>query len=510
MNPKVELHEDQLSFLNKQIPLSEKIKFIHHILKNRVESVDRIAVILHDSKTDFLKTFIYSSDEDHPLIRYQAKLSKVKSLKTVMESGQARVVNDLSVFEGGHAEHTKKIVSQGFGSSYTLPIFLNGNFLGFVFFNSYQKQSFQKEILQELNFFGHLISSLVSTELATIRMMLSTVQAAKQISSYHHLETGQHIDRVSHYTRLIAQELAPKYGFNDEFIENIFLFSPLHDIGKVGVPDALLKKNEKLSEEDFNGLKKHVVIGREIIDSILKDFGLNTLQHMTMLRNMAEYHHETLDGSGYVLGLQGEEIPIEARITSVADIFDALTSSRSYKAAWSNHEAFAMLQKLAGIKLDKDCVNALIQNPNKVIEIQEGFKESLHPPRIGKRKHPRVEMDVKGDFRILLPEKDIERYPMTTKTIGRGGLMFVSSTPLSEGTPLQVRLYPYSQEINFIATVAWMKPSTEDTAPGYKIGIQFKPIRQASLLLIDLLLQAPSEQSKFTVKSAKQVTKELR
>ncbi len=491
MNPKVELHEDQLSFLNKQIPLSEKLQFIHQLLKSRVERVDRIAVILHDSKSDLLKTFIYSSDEDHPLIRYQAKLSKVKSLKTIMESGQARVVNDLSVFEAGLAEHTKKIVSQGFGSSYTLPMFLNGQFLGFVFFNSYQKQSFPLEIHQELNFFGHFISSIVSTELATIRIMLSTVQAAKQISSYHHLETGQHIDRVSHYARLIAQELAPKYGFSDEYIENIFLFSPLHDIGKVGVPDTLLKKNEKLSDEDFQGLKKHVVIGREIIDSIIKDFGLNTLQHMTMLRNMAEYHHEALDGSGYVLGLQGEEIPIEARIISVADIFDALTSSRSYKVAWSNDEAFAMLRQLAGFKLDKDCVKALIQNPNKVIEIQQGFKESLHPPIIGKRKFPRLKTEVKGDFRILLPEKDKELYPISTKNIGRDGLMFDSSIPLSEGTPLQVRLYPYSDKITFIAKVAWMELRTENAASGYKIGIQFNPARQASLLLIDFLLQAP-------------------
>jgi HD-GYP domain-containing protein (c-di-GMP phosphodiesterase class II) len=491
MNPKVELHEDQLSFLNKKIPLSEKLQFIRQVLKNRVERVDRIAVILHDSKSDLLKTFIYSSDEDHPLVRYQAKLSKVKSLKTIMESGKARVVNDLSVFENGHAEHTKKIVSQGFGSSYTLPIFLNGQFLGFVFFNSYQKRSFQEEILQELNFFGHFICSLVSTELATIRMLLSTVQAAKQISSYHHLETGQHIDRVSHYARLIAQELAPKYGFSDEYIENIFLFSPLHDIGKVGISDSLLKKSDKLSDEDFNGLKKHVVIGREIIDSIIKDFGLDSLQHMTMLRNMAEYHHETLDGSGYALGLQGEEIPIEARIISAADIFDALTSSRSYKAAWSNDEAFAMLQQLAGIKLDKDCVKALIQNPNKVIEIQDGFKESLHPPKIGKRKYPRIKMEVKGDFCILLPEKDKEIYPIRTKDIGRDGLMFDCSIPLSEGTPLRVRLYPYSDEITFIAIVAWVEPNAKNSASGYKIGIKFKPIRQASLLLIDFLLQVP-------------------
>lgn len=489
MSTKVELYEDQLRVLNQKIPLSEKIQFIHQILKERLECVDRIAVILYDSKSDLLKTFIYSSDENHPLVRYQAKLSHVKSLKAIMESGQARVVNDLSVFKGGKAEHTKKIAAQGFGSSYTQPIFLNGQFLGFVFFNSYQKQSFQQEILPELNFFGHLISSIVSTELATIRIMLSTVQAARQISSYHHLETGQHIDRVSHYARLIAQGLAPKYSFNDEYIENLFVFSPLHDIGKVAVPTNLLKKKESLTEEEVEGLKKHVIIGRQIIDSIIQDFGLDTLQHMTMLRNIAEFHHEAMDGSGYVQGLQGEEIPIEARIISVADIFDALTSSRSYKASWSNDEAFAMLQSLGGYKLDMDCVRAIIQNHDKVIEIQEGFKERLHRSAVGKRKYPRLNREIDGDFRILLPEKDTKHYSMKTKTIGRGGLMVVSSVFPSIGTPLQLRLFHRPNVITFNSRVVWTKRFKENKHLRFRIGLKYDPPTQVSLLNVDFFLQ---------------------
>lgn len=489
MNPKVGLYEDQLRVLNQNIPVSEKIQFIHHIIRKSVVGVDRIAVILHDSKSDLLKTFIYSSDENHPLVRYQAKLSTVKSLKEIMESGKARLVNDLSVFAGGKAEHTKKIAAQGFGSSYTQPMFLNGQFLGFIFFNSYQKESFRPEILPELNFFGHFISSIVSTELATIRMMLSTVQAAKQISSYHHLETGQHIDRVSHYARLIAQELAPKYGFNDEYIEAIFLFSPLHDIGKVGVPAHLLKKKESLTEEELEELKKHVVIGRQIIDSIIKDFGLDTLQHMTMSRNIAEFHHETMDGSGYALGLQGEEIPIEARIISAADIFDALTSSRSYKVTWSNDEAFAMLQSLAGYKLDKDCVRALIRNYDKVLEIQDGFTEGRQRPPVGKRKYPRLDMEMDGDFRLRLPKIDPEHYSIKIKTIGRGGLMFASSVSLPLGTPLQLRLFCRPNVITCNCKVVWMDRVKESKGSCFRYGLEYDPPSQVSLLHVDFFLQ---------------------
>lgn len=122
-------------------------------------------------------------------------------------------------------------------------------------------------------------------------------------------------------------------------------------------------------------MKEHVVIGRRIIDAILQDFGLDTLPHADMLRNIAEYHHEAVDGSGYRLGLRGEEIPIEARIIAVADIFDALTSRRRYKVAWTNQEAFRLLQQLAGFKLDRDCVAALIENEEAVLEIQAQFNE---------------------------------------------------------------------------------------------------------------------------------------
>jgi HD-GYP domain-containing protein (c-di-GMP phosphodiesterase class II) len=93
------------------------------------------------------------------------------------------------------------------------------------------------------------------------------------------------------------------------------------------------------------------------------------------MRNIAEYHHEAIDGSGYPKGLKGDEIPIEARISAVADIFDALTSRRTYKEAWTNDEAFAMLRRLADSKLDRDCVDAMLKNIDKVQEIQQRFRD---------------------------------------------------------------------------------------------------------------------------------------
>jgi len=102
---------------------------------------------------------------------------------------------------------------------------------------------------------------------------------------------------------------------------------------------------------------------------------LDTFGHVDIMRNIAEYHHEAIDGSGYPRGLKGDEIPIEARISAVADVFDALTSRRAYKAPWSNKEAFTMIGRLADTKLDRDCVEAMLKNIDKIVEIQQRFRD---------------------------------------------------------------------------------------------------------------------------------------
>ena len=123
-------------------------------------------------------------------------------------------------------------------------------------------------------------------------------------------------------------------------------------------------------------MRTHTTRGREIIDRMLRHFELVQMQGGDILRNIALFHHEAVDGSGYPEGIADGDIPVEARIVAVADIFDALTSRRPYKHAWSNEEAFAMLRKLSGTKLDSNCVEALIRSRDKVEEIQQRFQEN--------------------------------------------------------------------------------------------------------------------------------------
>lgn len=370
-------YPDTLDALNRSAPLSDKLKSLHETLHSRFPFIDRISVVLYDSKTDDLKTFIHSSGGSSPLVLYEAKLSNARSLRQILKTGAPRVVNDLSIFGNGTQEHTRRIAAQGYGASYTLPMYLNGEFFGFVFFNSYQKNVFNAETLHFLHVFAHLISLVVINEFSAVRTMIATVQAAREIANLRDTETGAHLDRMSRYARIVARELAPKYAFNDEYVEYVFLFSPLHDIGKIGIPDSILLKPGLLDMNEREIMKTHTGKGRQVIDRMLVDFGIES-EYVSILRNIAEHHHETLDGKGYPQGLSGDRIPMESRIVAVADVFDALTSRRPYKEAWSIDDAIGELRKLAGNKLDPDCVEALIGNRSQLEQIRNQFKEDFY------------------------------------------------------------------------------------------------------------------------------------
>jgi HD-GYP domain-containing protein (c-di-GMP phosphodiesterase class II) len=362
--------------LDRSIPLQRKLHLIHDTIKSHSVLIHRIAVALYNPKTDMLSTFLHSSGEDSPLLNYSTKLSKVHSLVEIADNGMPRILNDLSEL-CGNGVHSHKVRVQGYQSSLTYPLYYNDNILGFVFFNSYRKHVFTDALLHLLNLFSHVIASLVIKETTFVHTITAAIRTAQHISQHKDEETGAHLERMSHYSRLIASSLASQHEFNDEFIEYMLLFAPMHDIGKVAIPDVILHKPGKLTPDEFEVVKGHAPIGRQIIDKMVDEFAFVGSPHIQMLYNIVELHHEAMDGSGYPNGLKGLDIPIEARICAVADVFDALTSRRSYKLAWDNEKAFATLRQMAGVKLDSDCVEALIGNAAKVMEIQATFAEDI-------------------------------------------------------------------------------------------------------------------------------------
>jgi len=190
-----------------------------------------------------------------------------------------------------------------------------------------------------------------------------------QLSRCRDEETGNHMRRVAHVAQLLAQEL----GFDSGFCDTLFLAAPLHDIGKVGIPDRILLKPGKLTPEEWGIMKTHTAIGYEV----LKD---SSSQLLRMGAAIARSHHEKFDGSGYPFGLAGEDIPVVGRIVAVADELDALLSVRPYKQAWAEQDALALVKSKRGTQFDPLCIDVLFQHIDAVLEIQRKFADPAFGP----------------------------------------------------------------------------------------------------------------------------------
>lgn len=367
---------DTLACLNQTSSLREKLVKTHIVLNNHLPFIKRIAVAIYDPKTSVLKTYLHSSGKEDLLSHDPTVIRDAPSLEALMKQGNPRVISNKVTVERGRYEHTQRIGREGYAASYTLPMFYNGVFFGFIFFNSSEADVFNEITLEQLDLYGHLISLMVINEINSVQTLVAAISTASHMTHLRDPETGSHLDRMSRYSRLIAKSLAKLYQLDDEYIERVFMFSPLHDIGKLGIPDQILLKPGKLTEEEQTIMRTHATKGREMIDNMLSNFGFDGIPDVDILRNIAQFHHENINGRGYPAGLSGNSIPLEARIVAVADVFDALTSRRPYKEAWSNQEAFAMLERMAGEKLDTDCVKALIAQQEEVEQIQAQFKEN--------------------------------------------------------------------------------------------------------------------------------------
>lgn len=357
--------------------LGLRLKHIHDDVKGMLPSINRISVALYDPESDVLKTFINSTDDGSPLEHYQAELTQVASLRELAMGRVPRTLNDLTALAGGDSEHTRKILAKGYLSSHTVPIVHNDQFHGFVFFNASERGYFTDTTVHKIDVYAQLVGLLCISEFNAIRTLQAAVKTAREISQYRDEETGLHLVRMANFSRVIALELAKSHHLNDEFIEFLYHFAPLHDIGKIGIPDGILLKEGKLTDVERAIMKTHVSKGGEIVDKLINGFKMEKLPNISMLNNIVLCHHEAMDGSGYPQGLVGEAIPLEARIVSVADVFDALTSKRPYKDAWSNDDTFAFLDANCPNVFDPECVAALRRGRDRVEAIQKRFHEDV-------------------------------------------------------------------------------------------------------------------------------------
>ena len=190
-------------------------------------------------------------------------------------------------------------------------------------------------------------------------------------------ETGEHIKRTQEYIRELAFELRENEKYKDiltnEYIELLYKSAPLHDIGKVGVRDSILLKPGKLTDEEFEEMKKHTIYGGESLMVGIKELGEESF--LTLAKEIALTHHEKWDGSGYPRGLSKQEIPISGRLMALSDVYDALISKRVYKGAFTHDEAKNIILEGRGTHFDPDIVDAFIKREAKFIEIMEKFRD---------------------------------------------------------------------------------------------------------------------------------------
>ncbi|MFC6440880.1 two-component system response regulator [Bowmanella sp. JS7-9] len=215
-----------------------------------------------------------------------------------------------------------------------------------------------------------VVKARVKTHLSLVqadelrRTRLQIIQRLGRAAEYKDNETGMHVMRMSHYSQILAKAS----GMSDWQAEKLLNAAPMHDIGKIGIPDSIMLKPGKLTNEEFAIMKTHPQIGAEILGDDDSDL-------ISLAKSVSLTHHEKWDGSGYPIGLAGEAIPIEGRIVALADVFDALTSKRPYKDAWPLEKALGFIQEQAGKHFDPALVTLFVENIEQILAIKARFED---------------------------------------------------------------------------------------------------------------------------------------
>lgn len=313
------------------------------------------------------------------ILGYEVSLLKT-SLGNIVETGQPRIINDLEEHVEGKPikGYNKILLRSGIKSSITLPLMINESCIGFIFFSSDRKNVYKENHISFLRVLSNSIAIAFQQNIYIEDLLYSTLLALTKISEEKDKDTGEHLIRMSEYStklaRLMSKDKRFKGQIDSKFIVDIEKFSPMHDIGKVGVPDNILLKPGKLNENEFNVMKNHTLNGARVLREAENNIVKSGNSVFKMGIEIAESHHEKWDGTGYPKGLKEYEIPLSGRIVALADVLDALLSKRSYKDAFSFEKATEIILDSKGTHFDPDIVDIFIDN---IDEFQLIYKKSL-------------------------------------------------------------------------------------------------------------------------------------
>ncbi len=342
---------------------------------------ERIGIaVLNKKRTNI---FALKAQSKYPIIlgnKYSAIL-KDTTLNKIIKTGEPRIINDLEEYleKKPSSDSTRLIVEEGMKSSITLPLKLDDDCVGVIFFSSNKKNTYNTNHLNFLKSIAQTMAISFEKNFVQQDLVVSTINGLAKLVESKDNETGLHIDRMRNYAYLIATKLGTKERYekiiDNNFVEAIYNFSPLHDIGKVGIPDNILLKPDKLSNEEFDVMKTHTMIGAEILADMENEIKIRRKSFYDIGIQIVKYHHEKYDGTGYPEGLSGENIPLSARIVAIADVFDALTSERPYKEAFSFNKAVNILKSESGTHFDPYIIDVFLESKNEIKDIYTTFKE---------------------------------------------------------------------------------------------------------------------------------------
>ncbi len=268
-------------------------------------------------------------------------------------------------------------LSVDLGSSLVLPVISQKGPFGVLDLGSVEPGSFTDTEIGMCN----MLVDQMSYSLENMRLVMelrnsrdTVIRGMALLSEIRDSHIGGHLSRICDMSRYLSELLVGRVGYNEvdqDFIDTLSRAAALHDVGKVGIPDSILLKPEKLTPSEFEIMKSHAAIGAQFLTGLIQEFGEFDL--ITMGAEVAAGHHEWWDGSGYPRGLEGKAIPLSARILALCDVYDALASIRVYKDAWDSDRILETIRGLSGTQFDPDLVEIFLQNPDELEEIRAKY-----------------------------------------------------------------------------------------------------------------------------------------
>lgn len=298
-----------------------------------------------------------------------------------IQTGQAVFIDRLPEMRQTHpgAQLCHCLADSGYSNAVFLPVVSDRETAAVLVLASRRAGAIRLQRQRWLRNVGHLIAHAFYRGIHSERLLISMVRGLAELAEKRDPTTGLHLMRMQRYAGIIARELAvrgdPAEALQPHFAEQVELFAPLHDIGKVGISDQILLKSGPLSDEEFAEIRRHPEIGMEVLKACADQLGSIGEKVLAPAINVALYHHEKFDGTGYPHGLRGDEIPLSARIVALADVYDALTSRRPYKHAWSEDEALTHLESQRGRHFDPRVLDAFMARLPEIRDSQSAYSD---------------------------------------------------------------------------------------------------------------------------------------